>query len=393
MKIAFIFLLIAFISGQVLSILGLQHVTLLDIAVLLLILSSLITGNVRSFDLKNYLSIFGPFLLVVLISLILAALQLTFEEILYSGLYLARFILYSSLILMPNLYPSIKKMLIPSLFIAGVSLATIGLLQYFFYPNLRNLAYLGWDPHEFRVFGTLLDPNFMAIILLLTLIMGIYLTRFYKQFRQLIVIGLLITTCSFLLTYSRGGYVAFVSVATAWLLLKRKFQWLGLLILSFVIVLLILPKPGGEGVDLLRTMSITSRIENSQEAIALFLKNPVFGVGFNTLPFTRLTSPQTSNPGFPKHSVSGFHNSYLFILATTGFIGFVAFLFIWKNLFKILKIASKTGFGEVVNKYGLLLFSLLAIGIHSFFDNSLFYPSVMMWLWLLVGWSLRRVNI
>ena len=53
----------------------------------------------------------------------------------------------------------------------------------FVYPDLRNLWYLGWDPHYYRVFATLLDPNYVGILLVLTIFVWIYIWVNNKKLR------------------------------------------------------------------------------------------------------------------------------------------------------------------------------------------------------------------
>ena len=90
----------------------------------------------------------------------------------------------------------------------GIGFGILGLMQFFLYPDLRNLMYLGWDPHYYRLFSTLLDPNFVGIILVLTLILGCGLWK-KKQKNFFLMIGQLIGFVSLLLTYSRSSYVSF----------------------------------------------------------------------------------------------------------------------------------------------------------------------------------------
>jgi len=37
-------------------------------------------------------------------------------------------------------------------------------IQYFFYPDLQNLIYLGWDPHYNRMFGVFFDTSTAAAV-------------------------------------------------------------------------------------------------------------------------------------------------------------------------------------------------------------------------------------
>src|SRR3989344_1662042 len=167
MKILLIFLFLSFISGQILSFtLADIRISLLDIAVLVNVIYFILsTKDLKKTTKKWYLSVFGPFLAIALISLIITRFRygLTNMNWLISGLYLVRFTLYSFLVVIGVWLKKTARISLPGLFISGSMIALLGLLQYWLYPELRNLYYLGWDPHHYRVFSTMLDPNFIGI--------------------------------------------------------------------------------------------------------------------------------------------------------------------------------------------------------------------------------------
>jgi hypothetical protein len=109
------------------------------------------------------------------------------------------------------------------------------------------------------------------------------------------------------------------------------------------------PKPFGEGVNLLRTVSIFSRVENVKEGLVLFQQKPVFGWGYNTL----------------KASQS---NSFMLILATSGLVGFIAFL----NLLKSVYVNSS-------NTSKVILVTFLT---HSLFNNTFFFIYAFSFFWI-----------
>ncbi|MCL4386943.1 hypothetical protein M1307_00925 [Patescibacteria group bacterium] len=80
------------------------------------------------------------------------------------------------------------------------------------------------------------------------------------------------------------------------------------------------------------------------------------------------------------HSGAGVSNSYLFILVTTGVIGFVLFLNFWIRIFKKLGVNRHSEFMRPV-----LLSSLVGVFTHAFFENTLFYPFIMIWIFILLG--------
>ncbi|OGD55938.1 MAG: hypothetical protein A3J48_04185 [Candidatus Doudnabacteria bacterium RIFCSPHIGHO2_02_FULL_46_11] len=296
------------------------------------------------------LKLFRPilwFALAAFVSLVMAAFKLPFNKILTAALYLLRFLAYSLLI---DLKIDRRWLLI---FSSGVAL--LGLAQYFFVPDTRFLAGLNWDDHYYRLLSTLLDPNFTGIILVLGLVL-IYLSR--PVSKRLLGLHFL----ALLLTYSRSSYLALVAAALYLAWLKKKLQWfvLGLAILALALVLL--PRPGGEGVKLERVLSGQQRLTNYRLGIDLWRQSPVFGLGFNTLKYYR------DNP--LSHSAGGLDSSLLFVLATTGIVGLLAYLNLLRCLWK---------------KSLLLRVSLVALLVHSLFVNSLFYSFAMIWLFSLAS--------
>jgi len=130
-------------------------------------------------------------------------------------------------------------------------------------------------------------------------------------------------------------------------------------------------------VKLERLVSVRARIVNWQEAVSVFQKNPILGVGFNTYSYRRINKFYDS-PVF-SHAQAGGDNSFLFILATTGIVGFVSYLSIWINVF-LITIRMKSNVNKIVR-----LSSFTAIFIHSLFVNTLFYPWIMLWMWIVLG--------
>ena len=73
--------------------------------------------------------------------------------------------------------------------LAIISILTIitTIIQYFLYPDLRNLIYLGWDPHLYRTFGIFFDTTVSASIygLLFFLNSNIFIKILYLIFLAL----------------------------------------------------------------------------------------------------------------------------------------------------------------------------------------------------------------
>lgn len=332
------------------------------------------TNTARSF-LKPILIFAGVGLLSILINFY----RLNLEDFVVSFLYLVRWIFYAGIYFVVASFDSRFKKRIPFILIlVGITFIVLpGYVQYFLYPDLRNLYYLGWDEHLYRLVSTFLDPNFTASVLslLLILILTMRLGRVGWIFAGFTFVALL-------LTYSRSGYLMFfVGMASLLVLLNKKKYLLGLFVV-LVFGLLLLPKNlEGEGVKLLRTASFFNRLESTQQAITIIRDNPILGVGFNSYRYAQYRYGFLKGENWrTTHSGAGTDNSFLFVLATTGIVGFTSYLYLWRT---IIKKAYQKKSSSVISM--VVLASSFGLAVNAFFLNSLFYPFIMAWMWILVG--------
>jgi hypothetical protein len=349
------------------------RINLLDILVgltlvyALLFKNSAVISQIKS--LQKFFLPAGIFLLIGLIGLLWSLNRYTPIQVLVGGLYWLRLLGYISLpAILPLLFSDrdLHKLRNYLLF----PLALTGLGQYLFFPDVRSLQLSDWDPHYFRVVGTLLDPGFTSILLCFSLFY-LWLKPGFIQTRLHQVIIVLIYVV-FALTYSRSGYLAFLA-GCAYLakISKSPRKFIYPLILIAVTVLLLPRAPGGEGVKLERTSSIKARILNWTNSANIFLRYPLTGVGFNTYRYAQRHAGYLDNADWLKsHAGAGADSSLLFVAATTGIFGLAAYLYWLKQVW----LASV---GNLSLRVGLI-----ALAVHSFFLNSLFYPFVLFWVFV-----------
>lgn len=313
---------------------------------------------------KEGLKVLDPlkdFLIIALFSLLYSVFNFKSLSVLTGALYLLRVISYFYLYKLSfnaiREDPKLKQVIFNSLLAVSFAVAIFGWIQYFFYPDLTSLKYLGWDDHLYRLVGTFLDPGFTSLII----VFGGVISFVKKKY---LLLAFFAVTLAF--TYSRAGYLAFAASLFLASLIFKKFKAFLISLACFLIVVFLLPKPVGEGVNLARTYSISSRINNYKETFEIFKKSPVIGVGFNNICLARKIYLDDIN--LSSHSCSGSDSSLLLVLATTGILGFMVFV---SSVSKIL-FALKRGF---YTKVFLVIIS--AVFIHSFFVNSLFYSWVM----------------
>ena len=328
---------------------------------------------------------------ISILSLVVNLNNLTPEEGLISALYLIRWIFYALLIFVVKEFDEkFKKKIIHLMLVGGGLIILGGFLQYFLYPDLRNLYYAGWDGHLYRMFSSFLDPNFAGsfFTLYFILALGFYFpargwSAFGGKTKQKIMIAVLaLSVMAILLTFSRGAFVMFFAGSFTFLVLQKQKKLIAGLLLLFVLSFILVSKTGlqSEGTNLLRTASGEARADSLKNAITIFKDHPVFGVGFNSYRYAQRSYGFINEEKLPIHSGAGTDNSFLFVLATTGVVGFIAFLFL---IYKILAL-SFVSVGK--NPIALVLFvSLTSLLFNSLFINTLFYPPIMLWMWILIG--------
>jgi hypothetical protein len=160
-----------------------------------------------------------------------------------------------------------------------------------------------------------------------------------------------------------------------YLLWRRRSPGLALLLAVLMLsTYFFLPRPPSEGTNLARTTSFFLRLDNWQSTLDLFVTSPIIGHGFNLLRYAKLQSGELTSDNWQTiHSGAGADMSLLFVLATTGLYGLVTFGYFGYHIWKI------------PDQTYLIKSSLVSLVVHSFFQNSIFFPLVLLWLGLAIA--------
>jgi len=307
--------------------------------------------------------------------------SLIFSGNLKGGLYFLRFFLYSlsfylgySLILSKIVgFEKITKKIL----LLVISLAGLGFLQLIFFPDIGFLTDYGYDPHKDRLVATILDPNLLGVILNIGLVISVF--HFLIKKNKVWIFTGLVIFLAIILTFSRSAYLMMgvEILIIGWFRMKKLIL---VLLLIFGLLFLSLPRfreriVGGFSFD----VTARERVESWSKGIYVFQNKPFFGVGFNNLreymssqEMFKVFSPDGGNSG------SGVDSSLIFVLATTGAVGFLAYVLFWGNILKNL----------VKDQGNFKIFLMALFGglfINSFFINSLFFPPVIFLVFLLSG--------
>ncbi len=323
---------------------------------------------------KNYLfKYIGNIIFILISSLIFSLIIFKPLQIISGSLYLLRIISYYSFSLLVyrlSIGTKIKNLLLTIMLFSIIVFMLLGMYQYLYFYDLRDLYFVGWDEHYYRLSSTLLDPGYSAVVFIIGLII-ILKSKIIKiiYFKYILVFMFLM---SLLLTFSRAGYLTFLFLM---IFLYRKYYKLFILVMSLLLLILIMiPKPHSSGVELYRTFSIYSRLDNYKNTFLIFLKTPLFGVGYNNI--CRYRTDYLNIENRLSHSCSGSDSSIMLMLSTTGVVGIMVFV---NSLYKINQSFNRGEFDK------LLIITFLTILLNSFFNNSFFYNFIMGLLAVFIG--------
>ncbi len=291
-------------------------------------------------------------------------------------LYMLRLGMYTGLLVALARSKILKsQVIVQGVLSIGMLWAIFGVVQLTLAPDLRSLRWIGFDDHYYRLTSTFFDPNFAGIGLVLTFIFlqivvlqkKVILSWWQNTGLSLVLFG------SIAATYSRATYLS-ISIVILFILLQKKFPKKALLttyalgMLFALSVWLLLPKPGGEGVALARTASIIARIDASFSEIAnLSPTEWIVGHGM----YTQAPSTQEyQGSAVPNHARVP-DNIFVLLLTSGGVIGLILGV-----------LALREWYYTLLAWHPFAPAALIALLIHAQFNNSLFEPTLFLFIGL-----------
>ncbi len=340
------------------------------------------------------------FLLVALISLLIAAGNLSIKQFIVSLLYLVRLGIYF-LVYFVSKEIQDKQFKFDLLMISGILISVLGFLQYNYYSNFLELGLYkeGWDPHISRLTSTWLDPNFVGGYLSVLFIMLVsYLLNIYKAINKtklfLYIVSLPVFFVAILLTFSRSTYLS-LSIGMLYVCFMQSRKLLVIMVLVGSIIFLSSNKLQNRINDAVisfravfteKTLSLDPtaklRVESWQHGLEIWGDSPILGVGYNTLRYENLKRGYAE---YDKHSSGGFDSSLLTVLATTGLLGLIFYVwFFYRVLVVSIKTQSKHAIGVIA--------SIICLMVHSLFVNSLLFPLILVPFMVLISFIADNKN-
>lgn len=302
-------------------------------------------------------------------ALITTIFSVKLENLFGALLYLFRFVtyfLFSYFVYLLVLSGDLKKEeILRYLKISSFFLIITSFIQYFFFRDISFMSFRGFDPHTTRMSGFFLDPNFL----------GIFIVIFYyenSQYFKNIYFEYLFIFMVFL-TQSRS---ALLSLLICIFLLNYKRIDKIFLNVVFISLLFFLNSSILDRISHASAANDSSylRIESWKNGIYLYSFSDLFGVGLNNYRNSLISTNLISPEFYSSNSSSYSDSSLISVLAMTGLIGLVLFILIFTSYLN--------------NFFSLVL--LVVIFFNSVIINSLFYPAVTVFLFLLL--NLNRVK-
>lgn len=299
---------------------------------------------------KKYRQIF-IFSTVLLVSLLTGLTKFTQFENLVGLLYLGRLYLYFTYFFYLRYHvlknKSFSQTIKNGVFIIAVLTIVSTLIQYFLYPDLRNLLYQGWDPHLYRTFGVFFDTSISAAIF------GMFLLTVNQPFIKMIYLLLVA------LSFSRSIYLGLTITLIYMFILQKQLKKIIIFLIVFISLIFVIPKPSGEGVNLKRLYSINSRSADYIQGITLWKNKPLIGYGYNRIRYVK-------NDG-SLHSGAGYSSSFLTVLVSSGILGLASFIWVLWSLRKL-------------NKFAPVI--VIFVSIISLVDNIILHPFILFLLFI-----------
>lgn len=241
-----------------------------------------------------------------------------------------------------------------------------------------------------RVFGTLAKPNSYPMVLApFILITCVMLQNHELSGRFIRWMSVIFSFLGLVFCGSRGGWLSFsiaIGVYVFWRISQAKGSRIKLICASLIVIALTTLICGSVILKRLESddkNAAMSRVPLLTIALNIFETHPLVGVGVNT--YQNVMRKYVPRDFDDRIWIGQVHNHYLLILAETGFLGFIAFLVLSKNLIKEGLSLYKTSLNTTFGLYGLgFILAIVQAGVHMMFEAYI-VKQILAVLFLLAG--------
>ncbi len=354
---------------------------------------SMLTSNIKikiKFPINKY----------IIIYLLLATISLTYSPNQLSGALLilitiSQFVLF---ILVANYIKTKRDFLIViwSLLLSNI----FNSLLTFYQIAFQNILYFGRAAVEsssgqkiWRAAGTFSDPNVLASFMFVGAILGaslILYSNLTKKHKFLIGFSVFLSIIGILATFSRSGWVSLFIGFMVLIIMHRKKIYFVYFVTFFVLLLLffvLFTEYGGFLIeriismfDIMKDISIRTRIGLAISSLKMFVDHPFLGVGFRGFPiyYDFYWSPIT--PSALLH-VKESHTLYTLLLAELGVPGLLVIVLFFKRVIvdtlkKLKEIEDKFFKSVMIGNFAVFISFIITY----FFYGNLFPDFNLIWI-------------
>jgi putative inorganic carbon (HCO3(-)) transporter len=292
-------------------------------------------------------------------------------------------------------FDQIKRLLMV-LFFSATLTSFYGFFQYMHGGDISQYRWV--DGEQFpglraRIFSTMENPNIYAgyLVTVIALAGGMMLTAMQKKVK-LWYIGLLCIFCTCLaLTYSRGGWVSFLSVlATLALFRSKRLLWL--LVAAPLIAVLVNPMLLERLTSIVHPVDSSSQLRMAlwESSWAMLMEHPILGIGWGAYWMVYPAYDFWINDSAT--TIYHAHNMFLHIGAELGFLGLGAFTWLLVSVLRIaLALNRRCSKHEICGIALGLAAALIGIIINGLTDHIMFNIQMSIFFWIIAGITVSLV--
>ena len=241
-------------------------------------------------------------------------------------------------------------------------------------PEIRNRAYAVFE-----------NPNLLAqyMVLLTPLSIAAFFNAPGRWRQAFFALTAMLFTYCLVLTYSRGGWLAFAAAVTVFALFKSRFA-LQALPAAGLIAYLFMPKTILQRLSTITSLKDTSnayRLDTLQSTLSLIKSHWETGVGLGRKAFARVYYTHMINSNVVPHS----HNLYLQVISEFGILGLAVFIWLLLAIFRLGFKLYAAGSAYIRNLNAGIMAAVAGFLIHSLVDYFLWYYKLGILIWLLVA--------
>jgi putative inorganic carbon (HCO3(-)) transporter len=275
--------------------------------------------------------------------------------------------------------------------LAGLVTAGYATYQYYAGPSMEFLNQNWVDASQTkeiknRAYAVFDNPNLLAqyLVLLTSVTLGaLFATRSWRR-RGLFVLTAVTSVCCLLLTYSRGGWLAFAGGLLVFGYFFNRRRLITLLPIGAVAGYFLIPSWAISRLATAGSLQDSSnayRLDTWNSTLSLVREYWLTGVGLGRQAFARVYGSHMINTNFVPHS----HNLYLQLISEFGILGLTVFLWLFWRLFRLGCRLRVSGNAFIRSLNAGVMAAMAGFLAHSLIDYFLWYYKLGILIWLLVG--------